>query len=66
MGDVPERRNTMSICDECSYYVYDEEYECYTCLVNLDEDEMYNFLKGTNDSCPYFDLDDEYKLARKQ
>ncbi|MGN0682984.1 MAG: DUF6472 family protein [Oscillospiraceae bacterium] len=56
----------MSICDECSYYAYDEEYECYTCLVNLDEDEMYNFLKGTNDSCPYFDLDDEYKLARRQ
>ncbi len=25
----------MSICDECSYYAYDEEYECYTCLVNL-------------------------------
>ncbi len=24
-----------SICDECSYYVYDEEYECCTCLVNL-------------------------------
>ncbi len=55
-----------SICDECSYYVYDEEYECYTCLVNLDEDEMYRFLQGTNESCPYFDLDDEYKLAHKQ
>ncbi len=24
-----------SICDECSYYAYDEEYECCTCLVNL-------------------------------
>lgn len=55
-----------SICDECSYYVYDEEYECYTCLVNLDEDEMYRFLQGTNENCPYFDPDDEYKLARKQ
>ncbi len=21
-------------------YVYDEEYECYSCLVNLDEDEI--------------------------
>jgi len=56
----------MSICDECSYYVYDEEYECYTCLVNLDEDEMYRFLRGTNESCPYYAPDDEYKLARKQ
>lgn len=55
-----------SMCDECTHYVYDEEYECYTCLVNLDEDEMYHFLKGTNYNCPYYELDDEYKLARKQ
>ncbi len=55
-----------SMCDECTHYVYDEEYECYTCLVNLDEDEMYQFLKGTNYNCPYYELDDEYKLARKQ
>ncbi len=53
-------------CEECTHYVYDEEYDCYTCLVNLDEDEMYHFLQGTNYNCPYFDLDDEYKLARKQ
>ena len=56
----------MSICDECVNYVYDEEYDCYTCLVNLDEDEMYRFLKGTNESCAYFDKDDEYYLAGKQ
>lgn len=56
----------MSICDECVNYVYDEDYECYTCLVNLDEDEMYRFLKGANESCPYFDRDDEYFLAGKQ
>ncbi len=56
----------MSICDECVNYVYDEEYDCYSCLVNLDEDEMYRFLMGTNESCPYFDRDDEYFLAKKQ
>lgn len=55
-----------SNCDECVNYVYDEEDECYTCLVNLDEDEMYRFLQGTNYDCPYYDPDDEYKLARKQ
>lgn len=53
-------------CEECANYVYDEYCECYTCLVNLDEDEMYRFLTGTNDSCPYYDPDDEYYLARKQ
>ena len=30
----------MSNCDICVNYVYDEEYECYSCLVNLDEDEI--------------------------
>ncbi|MCH5206754.1 MAG: hypothetical protein J1F09_07345 [Oscillospiraceae bacterium] len=56
----------MSNCDECSNYVYDEECDCWCCLVNLDEDEMYRFLSGTNYNCPYFDPDDEYFLARKQ
>lgn len=63
---VTKGERVMSICDECVNYVYDEEYDCYSCLVNLDEDEMYRFLMGTNESCPYFDRDDEYFLAKKQ
>ena len=55
-----------SNCDECVNYVYDEEDECYTCLVNLDEDAMYRFLPGTTSDCHSYDTDDEYKLARKQ
>lgn len=53
-------------CDECVNYVYDEDYDYYTCRVNLDEDETYRFLQGTNYDCPYFDPDDEYFLAKKQ
>lgn len=53
-------------CDVCVNYVYDEDYECYTCLVNLDEDEMYRFLTGTQQQCPYFQLDDEYAVVRHQ
>lgn len=53
-------------CDMCVNYVYDEDYECYTCLVNLDEDEMYRFLTGTQQQCPYFQLDDEYGVVRHQ
>ncbi len=53
-------------CDECVNYVYDEECGYYTCLVNLDEDEMYHFIQGTNYNCPHYDPDDEYALARKQ
>ena len=55
-----------SNCECCVNYVYDEDYECYECLVNLDEDEMGRFLTGTFDSCPYFRLDDEYGVVRKQ
>ena len=37
-----------------------------TTEVNLDEDEMYRFLSGSSRSCPYFQMDDEYKVVRKQ
>lgn len=56
----------MTNCEECVYYVFDEYNEYYTCLIDLDEDEMYRFLKGTNYSCPYYERDDEYKIAKKQ
>ncbi len=52
-----------SNCDACVNYVY-EEY--YTCAINLDEDEMYRFLSGTQRECPYFRLDDEYAVVRHQ
>lgn len=53
-------------CDNCINYIYNDEYEIYECLVNLDEDEMYNFMKGSFDNCPYFKQYDEYGLVRKQ
>ena len=42
-------------CESCVNYVYDEDYECYTCLVN-----------GTNYACPYYRLDDEYGVVKHQ
>ena len=53
-------------CDMCVNYIYDEDYECFTCLVNLDEDEMLKFLNGSLDRCPYYRLDDEYRIVRRQ
>ncbi len=50
----------------CVNYVYDEDYEYYSCMVNLDEDEMYRFLAGDRNECPYFRLDDEYGVVRHQ
>lgn len=53
-------------CDSCVNYEFDEDDECYYCLVNLDEDEMYRFLTGNQQSCPYYRLDDEYAVVRHQ
>ena len=57
---------TASNCDTCIYYIYDEDYDCYCCEVNLDEDEMARFLSGTCYCCPYYRLDDEYAIVKKQ
>lgn len=53
-------------CECCLNYVYDEEYEYYECQVYLDEDEMVRFLEDTFHNCPYFQINDEYKIVRKQ
>ena len=33
-----------SNCEMCEYYLYDEEYDYYYCDMELDEDEMYDFV----------------------
>lgn len=55
-----------SICETCCNYVYDYDDDCYSCMINLDEDEMYNFVRGNSKQCPYYRLDDEYAIVRKQ
>lgn len=56
----------MTNCESCVNYVYDEDYECYCCEMDLDEDEMGKFLSSSFDSCPYYQLNDEYKIVRHQ
>lgn len=53
-------------CEDCLHYVYDDEYDCFVCLVNLDEDDMGRFLSGSTMNCPHFQFNDEYKIVRKQ
>ena len=55
-----------SSCEYCRNYVYDDEYDSYFCQVNLDEDDLARMLSGSADSCPYFQMYDEYKIVRKQ
>ena len=58
-----DQKNT---CEYCMYYNYNEEYECYECAVNLDEDEMMRFLSNSFRGCPHFKFGDEYSIVKKQ
>ena len=55
-------KKRISSCDICMNYTYDEDYECYTFEVDLDEDEMAHFMQDTYYNCPYFQMGDEYKM----
>ncbi len=63
---MAKKKEGTSNCDYCVNYGYNEEYDCYECAVDLDEDEMYSFMNGHYRSCPYFHLGDEYKIVQKQ
>ena len=56
----------MTNCEACAYYSYDEDYECYICEMDLDEDELARFLAADTRSCPYWRPGDDYITARKQ
>lgn len=53
-------------CENCVNYIWDEEQEEYICVAAFDEDEYVRFLSGGQKICPYFRLDDEYGIVRKQ
>ena len=55
-----------SQCDTCWHYDYDEEYDEYYCMMDLDEDEMYRFFSTPQSRCLYYRQGDDYTLARKQ
>ncbi len=60
------RDKSQNQCGSCMYYEYDEEYECYICQMDLDEDEMAHFLQEKHFACPYYRYGDEYTIVRKQ
>ena len=60
------KKRSVSNCETCMNYEYDEEYDYYVCIKNLDEDEMYRFVKGEFRDCPYYQFGDEYSIVRKQ
>ena len=55
-----------SECDTCWYFDYDEEYDEYYCMMDLDEDEYYRIVATNQTRCPYYRQGDDYTLARRQ
>ena len=53
-------------CDSCTYFTYDEDYECYVCAINMDEDEYMRLISDQHYQCPYYRNGDEYAVVRKQ
>jgi hypothetical protein len=53
-------------CDTCMYFDYDEASDSDVCTLDLDEDEMVDFLGRNTGSCPYYRFYDEYKSVHKQ
>ncbi|MDD6345265.1 MAG: DUF6472 family protein [Oscillospiraceae bacterium] len=56
----------MNECETCAYYCYDDELECWICVMNPDEDEYARLIQGYYKRCPYYHDGDEYKISRKQ
>ena len=56
----------MNQCDQCVYFVYDEDYEEYLCEADMDEDDYGRLMSDSRLSCPFFRDGDEYKVVRHQ
>ena len=56
----------MELCDTCWYFDYDEGYDEYYCMMDLDEDEVYRIFASRQCQCPYYRQGDDYTLARRQ
>ena len=53
-------------CENCQYYDYDEEYDCYMCSMDLDEDEYLRVMEHGAPVCPFYRYYDEYTMVPKQ
>ena len=60
------KKTVKGSCESCEFYDYDEESDQYVCFVNLDQDEMADFIGSGTGRCPYFRFYDEYKSVQKQ
>ena len=53
-------------CMFCLNYEYDEEYGEEVCVIDMDEDEFYRLQQHPEHGCPFYRVDNEYKIVEKQ
>lgn len=63
---ITGRKKIAPSCESCEFYDYDEDADAYVCQMDLDQDEMVNFLGGNTKNCHYYRYYDEYKSVHKQ
>lgn len=54
------------MCENCAFYVYDEEAEEYYCDADMDQDDYERLVSGYEKGCPFYRDGDEYKVVRHQ
>ena len=65
-GERKLSKESRTSCETCTYYIYDEEYECYLCDKNMDEDDYIRLMTNQHYQCPYYRIVDDYLVVRKQ
>ena len=63
---MDKKKQVEANCESCEFYQYDDEMGQYVCDMNLDEDEMANYLGTGSKRCVYYRFYDEYKTVQKQ
>ena len=63
---IESEAHNVNECETCAYYAYDEDWDCWVCEMNLDEDEYARYISDARAHCPYYRDGDEYRIARKQ
>ena len=63
-GERKLSKESRTSCETCTYYIYDEEYECYLCDKNMDEDDYIRLMTNQHYQCPYYRNGDDYLVVR--
>ena len=54
------------MCDDCIYYVYDEDEQDYFCTADMDQDDLAALMNSNMAYCPDYRMNDEYAIVRHQ